>query len=51
MPVDDKLLDSVRPVVIATRAKLDDDTVRREVIDALRLLRGGISKLQTLLNR
>ena len=53
MPVDvhdAKMIDRMRHPVIATRAKLADEE-RKDIVDALRMLRGGIAKLQILLTR
>ena len=53
MPVsleDAKKLDLLRHPVIATHAKLDAD-VRKEIVDAIRLLEGTKTKLRNLLVR
>ena len=48
---DAKKVDLLARPVIATRAKLDDDAVRKEIIDALRMLKGATTKLQSLMTR
>lgn len=45
-----KRLDSLRHPVLATHAKLDEN-VRKELIDAIRLLEGTKTKLRELLAR
>ena len=47
----EKKLDVVQDAVIAPSAKLADERVRKEIVDALRLVEGAKTKLRNLLVR
>jgi len=51
MLAEPKHVDTATGSVIAVPAKLDDERVRKEVVDTLRLLEGAKAKLRLLLIR